>query len=65
MRVTRTCPVNVDALFWFCARQLRYSQITRDGKVDAPSRLYVFTALTQALTNVVRFAEVLIVWENQ
>ena len=32
---------------------------------DAPSRLYVFTALTQALTNVVRFAEVLIVWENQ
>ena len=32
---------------------------------DAPSRLYVLTALTHALTKVVRLAEVLIVWENQ
>ncbi len=33
--------------------------------MDAPSRLYVLTALTHALTNVVRLAELLIAWENQ
>ena len=31
---------------------------------DIPSRLYVLTALTQAFTNVVRFAEVLMVCEK-